>query len=136
MNRKQNKRSARVTPRKIQISKGAKGLTTQAGLIPVVKFLQKHGVMSLIAETVNHRRGATARYDAVDAIFLPLVAIIGGARSIRGIVTVWSDTILARAAGWLHIPDETTFGRLFRTFSQRHINDPVSYTHLTLPTKA
>ncbi len=129
MNRKQNKRSARVAPRKIQISKGAKGLTTQAGLIPVVKFLQKHGVMGLVAGTVNHRRGATARYDAVDAIFLPLVAIIGGARSIRGIVTVWSDAILARAAGWLHIPDETTFGRLFRTFSQRHINDLETLVH-------
>ena len=85
--------------------------------------------MSLIAETVNHRRGATARYDVVDAIFLPLVAIIGGARSIRGIVTVWSDAILARAAGWLHIPDETTFGRLFRTFSQRHINDLETVVH-------
>ena len=123
MNRKQNKRSARVAPRKIQINKGVKGLTAQAGLIPVVKFLQKQGVVNLIAETVHHQRGTTALYDAVDAIFLPLVAIIGGARSIRAIVTVWSDTILCRAAGWLNIPDETTFGRLFRTFSQRHIND-------------
>jgi len=104
-------------------NKGAKGLTAQAGLIPVVKFLQKQGVEQLIKETVHHQRGATALYDAVDAIFLPLVAIIGGARSIRAIVTVWSDTILSRAAGWLNIPDETTFGRLFRTFSQRHIND-------------
>ncbi len=54
MNKKQNKQSARVAPRKIKITKGAKGLTTQAGLIPVVKFLQKHGIMGLIAGTVNH----------------------------------------------------------------------------------
>ena len=129
MNKKQNKRSARITPRKIHIVKGARGLTAQAGLIPVVKFLRKQGLIQLIKETVHHQRGATALYDAVDAIFLPLVAIIGGARSIRAIVTVWFDTILCRAAGWLNIPDETTFGRLFRTFSQRYINDLEVLTH-------
>jgi hypothetical protein len=123
MNSKLNKRSARVSPKKIKINKGVKGLTAQAGLIPVVKFLQKQNINSLVKNTVDHQRGATALYDAVDAIMLPLVAIIGGTRSISAIVTIWSDSILCRAAGWLRIPDETTFGRLFRTFSQRHIND-------------
>ncbi len=80
-------------------------------------------------DTVNHRRGANALYDAVDAIFLSLVAIIEGGRSIRAIVTVWSDSILCRAVGWLNIPDETTFGRLFRSFSQRHVNDMEILNH-------
>jgi len=39
MKNKQNKRSARVSPRKIEIKTGSRGLTAQAGLIPVVKFL-------------------------------------------------------------------------------------------------
>ncbi len=116
-----NKRSARIAPRKIGINKGAKGLTAQAGLIPVVKFLHHLNITGIINKTIEHERGTTALYDAVDTIFLPLVAIIGGARSIRAIVTVWSDSILCRAAGWLNIPDETTFGRLFRTFGHRHI---------------
>ena len=129
MKNKQNKRSARVSPRKIEIHKGAKGLTAQAGLIPVVKFLHKQNLTGTIKETVAHNRGATALYDAVDAIFLPLVAIIGGARSIRAIVTVWSDSVLAKTAGWLNIPDETTFGRLLRTFNHRHINDMEKLNH-------
>lgn len=123
MKSKQNKRSARVSPKKIQINKGAKGVTAQAGLIPVVKFLQKHNVGQLIQETVEHQRGATATYDAVDIILIPLVAIIGGARSISGIATVWADSVLCRIAGWRLIPDETTFGRLLRTFTLRHINN-------------
>ena len=123
MNRKQSRRFARISPRKFLINKGAKRLTAQAGLIPVVKFLHKHGILSIIKETINHQRGATALYDAADAVFLPLIAIIGGARSVRAIVTIWSDTILCRAAGWLKIPDETTLGRIFRTFTQRHINE-------------
>lgn len=129
MSGSQYKRTARVLPRKIRICKGAKGFTAQAGLIPVVKFLHKHGIAGLIGGTVAHRRGATALYDCVDAIFLSLVAIIGGARSIRGIVTVWSDSILSRVAGWLSIPDETTLGRLFKTFRQRHINDMETLVH-------
>ena len=129
MKSKQNKRSSRISPRKVQISKGAKKLTAQAGLIPVIKFLHKQDICSLIRNTVDHQRGATALYDVVDAIFLPLVAIMGGARSIHGIVTIWADSILCRVAGWLSIPDETTFGRLFRTFSQRHINDMEVLNH-------
>ena len=123
MKSQQNKRSARVSPKKIKINKGAKGLTAQAGLIPVVKFLQKHNVGQLIQDTLEHQRGATATYDAVDIIYLPLLAIIGGARSISDIATVWADSVLCRIAGWRLIPDETTFGRLFRTFSYRHINN-------------
>jgi len=88
MKNKNSKRSSRMSPKKVHISKGAKGLTAQAGLIPVVKFLQKQGIISLIQGTVKHQRGTTALYDVVDAIFLPIIAIIGGARSIGGIVQV------------------------------------------------
>lgn len=129
MKKKVSKKSSRISPKKIHISKGAKGLTAQAGLIPVANFLRKQGVISLIQGTVKHQRGATALYDVVDAIFLPIIAIIGGARSISGIVTVWTDNVLCRAAGWLSIPDETTFGRLLRTFKERHINELETLTH-------
>lgn len=129
MKNKQNKRSARTMPRKVKINKGAKGLTAQAGLIPVVKFLHNLNTIGLIKETLDHTRGANARYDAVDAIFLPLVAIIGGARSIGAIVTVWADSVLCRIAGWLTIPDDSTFGRLLRTFSQRHVAEMEVLNH-------
>ena len=129
MKKKNSKRSSRISPKKIHISKGAKGLTAQAGLIPVVRFLQKQSIISLIQGTVKHQRGATALYDVVDAIFLPLIAIVGGARSIAGIVTVWADSVLCRASGWISIPDETTFGRLLRTFKERHINELETLTH-------
>lgn len=127
--KKNKKRSSRISPKKVHINKGAKNLTAQAGLIPVVKFLQKHKIIQCIKKTVNHQRGDTALYDVVDAIFLPLVAMIGGARSISGIVTVWTDSVLSRVAGWVRIPDETTFGRLFRTFTQQHINNLETLNH-------
>ena len=85
----------------------------------MVKFLKKHGFASKIEQTLDHQSSATGVYNAVDMILLSLVAIVGGARSISSIVTFWNDHILCRAAGWLRIPDETTFGRILRTFTQK-----------------
>ncbi len=58
MNAKNNKRSARVTSKKVTISNQAKGLTSQAGLVPVVKFLRNCRMIGLIQETLDHERGA------------------------------------------------------------------------------
>lgn len=124
------KRTARTTAKKVNMLKGAKGLTTQAGLIPAVKFLQQHGLESAIQHTLNHKRGANALYDVVDAVFLSIIGIMGGARSMSGIITVWADTVLSRIAGWLQVPDETTLGRVLRTFEQRHINAMESLNHI------
>ena len=60
------KRSARTVPQKLYIEKGARGLTTQAGLIPVAQFLRKHNILSLIEKALTHERGASALYNAAD----------------------------------------------------------------------
>jgi len=43
-----NTRSSRRSVKNIQIIQGGQDLTAQAGLIPVVKFLKKHGFASKI----------------------------------------------------------------------------------------
>ncbi len=130
MNVKNNKRSARVSSKKVTINNNAKGLTSQAGLVPVVKFLRKCGMMiSLINETVEHKRGANALYDSVDVLFLTIVGTIGGARSLSGVVTVWADGVLRRLAGWVAIPDNSTLGRIFRTFREQQISQLETLNH-------
>ena len=123
------KRSARTAPQKLHIEKGARGLTTQAGLIPVAQFLRKHNVSSLIEKTLKHERGASALYDAADGICLTIIAIMGGARAMTGIVTVWSDSVLRRIAGWCSIPDDSSLGRLFKSFTMRHVSEMETLNH-------
>lgn len=94
MKAKNNRRSARVSPRKVSISNCGKGLTTQAGLIPVVKYLQQVGLVSAIKEGIDHKRKDNALYDCVVALFLTVVAIIGGGRTASSVQTVWSDGVL------------------------------------------
>ncbi len=129
MKNKGSTRSARTSAKNIHISQGGRELTAQAGLIPVVKFFHKEGIFSKTEQTIDHQRGATDLYDAVDMVILSVIGIVGGARSIRAIVTVWNDCVLSRAAGWLRIPDENAFGRILRTFTEKNINEMESLNH-------
>lgn len=122
MSAKNTKRTARMSSKKVCISNHAKGLTSQSGLVPVVKFLRHAGLERMIKESIEHTRGDNALYDSVDAIFLTVIAIIGGARAVTGIVTVWSDGVLRKLAGWVIIPDNSTLGRLFRTFREGQVS--------------
>jgi hypothetical protein len=65
MKTKNSKRSARVSSKKVTINNSAKGLTSQAGFVPVVKFLRNVGMVALVKETIEHERGANALYDSV-----------------------------------------------------------------------
>jgi hypothetical protein len=129
MKAKITKRCARVPSKKVTISNKAKGLTSQAGLVPVVKFLRNNGLIELINETIDQKRGDSALYDSADAIFLTVIGIIGGARAMSTVTTVWADGVLRRLAGWLSIPDNSTFGRLFRTFRESHISQFETLNH-------
>jgi len=56
----------------------ASGLTSQAGLIPVIKFLHRIGFDKTLNQTVSHQRGDNADYQLADGTFLALVGMIGG----------------------------------------------------------
>ena len=55
---KQKKVAVRESAGKVNMSATAFGLTSQAGLIPVVKFLKRIGFEQTINQTVPHQRGA------------------------------------------------------------------------------
>ncbi len=86
----------------------ANRLTNQAGLIPVVKFLQRIGFEKTVNQTVPHQRGDNADYHLTDGIFLTLVGMIGGVGSIAKLCGVWSDGGLRKIAGWTKVPVDTT----------------------------
>jgi len=52
--------AARKPAGKVKMSVTASGLTSQAGLIPVVKFLDHIGFEQTINQTVPHQRGGNA----------------------------------------------------------------------------
>ena len=125
----QKKPAARQPTGKVHMPATATGLTSQAGLIPVVKFLQRIGFEKTVNQTVPHHRGDNADYQLTDGIFLTLVGMIGGAGSIAKLCGVWSDSVLRKIAGWTKVPVDTTIGRLFKEVTEKQISQFESLNH-------
>jgi hypothetical protein len=125
----QKKPAARKQTGKVHMPATATGLTSQAGLIPVIKFLQRIGFEKTVNQTVPHQRGDNADYQLTDGIFLTLVAMIGGAGSIAKLCGVWSDSVLRKIAGWTKVPVDTTIGRLFKEVTEKQISQFESLNH-------
>jgi hypothetical protein len=104
-------------------------LTSQAGLIPVVKYLDRIGFEKAVKRGVMHSRGDNADYHLFDAILLTLVGMIGGATSMAKVTTIWADSVLRRVAGWIKIPVETTVLRIFKELSAAQISQLEALTH-------
>jgi hypothetical protein len=122
-------KTARKTSAKVHYEATGRNLTSQAGLIPVIKFLDALGFNGLFRHHVHHERAHNAQYQLVDAVFLVLIGLMGGARSISQCVVLWSDGVLQRVAGLLRIPDESTLGPLFKELTERHVSELETLVH-------
>ena len=78
---KNNTSKVRRSPLKIIIEGKKERLTSQSGLVPVVKFLDKIGFSKVVGDTLSHIRGANVQYEIEDVVNLTTVGIVGGARS-------------------------------------------------------
>ncbi len=125
-----NKRKAARQPTgKIHYQATGRNMTSQAGLVPVIKFLDGLGFYGLFTRCVHHARGPNADYQLVDAVFLVLMGLMGGARSLSQCLVVWSDAVVQRVAGWRRVPDESTLGRLFKAVRERHVSELETLVH-------
>ncbi len=99
-NSTKNHRKARNKSPKVRFESTGRNLTSQAGLIPVVKFLDKLGFTRLFNCHVGHQRAKNAQYSLAEGVILIMTGLIGGAFSIGKCVSLWSDGVLRKAAGW------------------------------------
>ena len=60
--------SAHQSAGKVNMSATASGLTSQAGLIPVVKFLEPISFEQTVNQTVPHQRGDNAEYQLTGSL--------------------------------------------------------------------
>ena len=67
--------TARQASGKIRYEATGRSLTSQAGLIPVIKFLDALGFSGFFGSQVHHQRADNAQYQLVDAVFLVLVGL-------------------------------------------------------------
>jgi len=125
-----NTTKARKAPPKVTFVSADNNLTSQAGLIPVVHFLNSLSLSLLAANILPKERGSNGVYQLADIVHLAIISFIGGATSLSGMITIWGDTVLQRLAGFLKIPHETHFGRLWKEFQMASVSSLESLNHL------
>jgi len=118
-NRKKNQVKNRVLRIKTEMS--GKGLTTNAGLLPVLKFMQRLGFRERVSETVSIERSFNAKYHFADIVQMAVVGLIAGATSMEHIVTICKDEVLRFIAGWEDVPVPTTVSRIMKLASFRNV---------------
>ncbi len=69
----------------VRFESSGRNLTSQAGLIPVIKFLDKLGFNGLFNRHVHHQRAKNAYYSLADGVFLMMIGLIGSAFSIGSV---------------------------------------------------
>jgi hypothetical protein len=125
-----NTTEARKSPPKVSFESSDVNLTSQAGLIPVIHFLDSLSLLPHTKNLIPNNRGSNAIYQLADIVQIAIVAFVAGATSLSGMITVWGDTILQRLAGWMKIPHESHFGRLWKEFQWPSVNALESLNHL------
>lgn len=115
---------------KITTEMNGKGLTVNAGLLPVLNFMGKLMFRERVQNAVHKKRGANAKYQFVDAVQMIVIGLIAGATSMIEVVKVWSDEVLKKMAGWKEAPVDTTIGRIMKLASRGDIVEMTGVIHL------
>ncbi len=79
------KRTMKSSTKKIKIQSATKGLSAQAGMIPVVHFLKKHQLYKRLNQTLGLKRADNAKWQLSDAVYLSTTAIVAGARTLSSV---------------------------------------------------
>ncbi|ARU54317.1 IS1380 family transposase [Oleiphilus messinensis] len=127
---KNTHKSAKKPAAKIRYQHTGKKLTSQAGIIPAMHFLDHIGFTEACQKHLDLQRGNSARYSLGDSIYLTIIGIIAGATSLRKVVFVWADQVLREVGGWLSIPDDCTLGRIFRCGKLKHVTQLEQINHI------
>jgi len=118
---KNNRKITRKPASKIRYQHTGKKLTSQAGVIPAMRFLDHIGFDQACRKHLDLQRADNARYSLGDSIYLTVIGMIAGATSLMKVVSVWADQVLREVGGWLSIPDDSTLGRIFRLGQMQHV---------------
>lgn len=108
------KSRSRKPSRKVRFEVSKEKLSSQVGLVPIVKYTEQIELDEILSKELSHERGANAIYSLIDAIVFSVIGIAGGARSMDSIIRVCADPVLMEASNWKRVLDPTNLGRILK----------------------
>jgi hypothetical protein len=118
--------SQKVSAKKpeIKVEATAKGMTVNAGLIPVLKFMDALLLDKMLSDMVTTpERAANAQYRFSDVVQMTVCAQIAGATALEHVSKICGDDIISRCAGWEKVPHATNLGRIIKSVRERNISE-------------
>jgi len=111
-----------VSQPKITVEMSAKNLTVNAGLLPVIRYMDKLQLDRLLDELVKTpARAENADYQFNDAVQMVLLGQTAGATAMTHVTKVCGDEVVARMAGWETVPVATTITRIIKAVKEKNI---------------
>lgn len=108
----------------INVEATAKGMTVNAGLVPVLRFMDALSLDTMISVMVSTPdRAANAEYSFSDVVQMTVCAQIAGATAMEHVSKICSDEIISRCAGWKNVPHATSVGRIIKSVRERNITE-------------
>ena len=108
----------------IKVEATAKGMTVNAGLIPVLRFMDALQLDRIISDMVSTpERAANAEYSFSDAVQMTVCGQIAGATALEHVSKICGDEIISRCAGWEKVPHATSLGRIIKSVRERNITE-------------
>ena len=115
---------ASVKKPEIKVEATAKGMTVNAGLIPVLRFMNALQLDEMISDMVSTpERAANAEYSFSDVVQMTVCAQIAGATAMEHVSKICGDEIISRCAGWEKVPHATNIGRIIKSVRERNISE-------------
>ncbi len=97
-----------------------KNLTGNAGLTLFGKFAKKINILNILENNVSIARSPQAEYSVAGIIFMFMFGILAGGQHISHMAIIGNDTALRNIFEWIKWPVASTFGRVFKLFTQKH----------------
>ena len=114
----------------VKVETTGKNMTVNAGLIVVLKFMQKLLISKVITETVSTpERAENAKYSFPNVIQMVMCTLIAGGSAIDHVSKICADDVISRCAGWKSVPHPTNIGRIVKDVRQENIHELESVNH-------
>ena len=109
--------------RKFHINFSEKNLTGNVGLLHLGRFAEKLGLEKILSSHISIERAPNADYQVKDVVFMLVFGVLAGVKHISHMAILRYDEVIRAIFRWDKFPDNSTFGRIFKLFSQKHCEE-------------
>lgn len=100
-----------------------KNLTGNAGLLNLGKFAEKLGLPKILSAHITMKRAPNADYQASDVVMMLVLGTLVGVKHMSHMAILGADEVLRAIFRWDKFPVSTSFGRIFKLFTQQHCTE-------------